>query len=160
MWPNSQFPADLVAFTEETLLENFIFCAVVVPIFYSQLKNYANYFHHLQYVTTVNHFPLSTIFDIVLYNTCFLNYCFSNYTLLNIREFSKTLVMRAMRPRGVYMSMCPRANVPIVCQLLIFTYQVLTCQRANKRVNVPTCQFLKSACQLANRRASFSTTLE
>ena len=160
MWPNSQFPADLVIFIEEPLLENFIFCAVVVPIFYSQLKYYTNYFHHLQYVTTANHFLLPTIFDRDLYNKYFLNYCFSNYTLLNIREFSKTLVMRAMRPRGVYMSMCPRANVPIVCQLLIFTYQVLTCQRANKRVNVPTCQFLKSACQLANRRASFSTTLE
>ena len=28
MWPNPQFPADLVTFTEETLMENFISCAV------------------------------------------------------------------------------------------------------------------------------------
>ena len=26
MWPNPQFPADLVKFTEEILMENFIFC--------------------------------------------------------------------------------------------------------------------------------------
>ena len=29
MWPNPQEPADLVTFTEETLMENFIFCAVL-----------------------------------------------------------------------------------------------------------------------------------
>ena len=28
MLPNPQFPADLVAFTEESLMENFNFCAV------------------------------------------------------------------------------------------------------------------------------------
>ena len=28
MWPNPQFPADLVTFTEEILMENSIFCAV------------------------------------------------------------------------------------------------------------------------------------
>ena len=28
MWPNLQFSADLVAFSEEILTENFIFCAV------------------------------------------------------------------------------------------------------------------------------------
>ena len=28
MWPNLQFPADLGKFTEEILMENFIFCAV------------------------------------------------------------------------------------------------------------------------------------
>ena len=28
MWPNPQFPADLVVFTEEILNGNFIFCAV------------------------------------------------------------------------------------------------------------------------------------
>ena len=160
MWPNSQFPADLVIFIEEPLLENFIFCAVVVPIFYSQLKYYTNYFHHLQYVTTANHFLLPTIFDRDLYNKYFLNYCFSNYTLLNIREFSKSRAMRAIRPRGVYESMCSRANVPKACQLLIFTYQVLPCQRANKRTNVPTCQpkacqLFNLACQRANRRANF-----
>ena len=29
MWPNPQFPTYLVTFTEETLMENFIFCAVI-----------------------------------------------------------------------------------------------------------------------------------
>ena len=29
MWPNLQFPADLVIFTEKSLMENFIFCAVI-----------------------------------------------------------------------------------------------------------------------------------
>ena len=29
MWPNPQFPADLVPFTEEIFNGNFIFCAVV-----------------------------------------------------------------------------------------------------------------------------------
>ena len=30
MWPNPQFPADLVIYTEETLMENFIFlCSVM-----------------------------------------------------------------------------------------------------------------------------------
>ena len=29
MWPNPQFPADLVTFTEEILMENLIFCAVL-----------------------------------------------------------------------------------------------------------------------------------
>ena len=28
MWPNPQFPADLVIFTEKSLIENFIFCVV------------------------------------------------------------------------------------------------------------------------------------
>ena len=28
MWPNPQFPGDLVTFTEEILVENFIFRAV------------------------------------------------------------------------------------------------------------------------------------
>ena len=27
MWPNPQDPADLVTFTKESLMENFIFCA-------------------------------------------------------------------------------------------------------------------------------------
>ena len=39
-------------------------------------------------------------------------------------------------------STCPRANVPKACQFIIFT-----CQRANKRTKVPTCQ----------RRANYST---
>ena len=30
MWSNPHFPADLVIFTEETLMENFIFCSVTV----------------------------------------------------------------------------------------------------------------------------------
>ena len=30
MWPNPQFPVDLVTFTDETLMENFIFCAVIL----------------------------------------------------------------------------------------------------------------------------------
>ena len=30
MWPNPHFPADLVTFTEETLMENLIFCSVTV----------------------------------------------------------------------------------------------------------------------------------
>ena len=30
MWPNPQFPADLVTFTEESLMENFIFRAVLI----------------------------------------------------------------------------------------------------------------------------------
>ena len=29
MWPNTQDTADLVTFTEEALMENFIFCAVL-----------------------------------------------------------------------------------------------------------------------------------
>ena len=29
MWPNPQFPVNLVTFTEKILIENFIFCAVV-----------------------------------------------------------------------------------------------------------------------------------
>ena len=29
MWPNPQFPADLVTFTEETFMENFRFCTVI-----------------------------------------------------------------------------------------------------------------------------------
>ena len=29
MWPNPHETADLVTFTEETLMENFIFCAVI-----------------------------------------------------------------------------------------------------------------------------------
>ena len=32
MWPNPQFPADLVTFTEETTIENFIFCVVSFQI--------------------------------------------------------------------------------------------------------------------------------
>ena len=36
MWPNAQFPADLVTFTEESFIENFIFCAV-------SMSNYKNY---------------------------------------------------------------------------------------------------------------------
>ena len=31
MWPNPQFPAHLVAFTEEIFNGNFIFCAVLLP---------------------------------------------------------------------------------------------------------------------------------
>ena len=27
MWPNPRFPADLVTFTEKTLMEDFIFCS-------------------------------------------------------------------------------------------------------------------------------------
>ena len=30
MWPNPQFPADLITFTVKSLMENFIFCAVKV----------------------------------------------------------------------------------------------------------------------------------
>ena len=30
MWPNPPFPADLVTFTEESLMENFIFGAVFI----------------------------------------------------------------------------------------------------------------------------------
>ena len=31
MWPNPQFPADLVTFTEKkSLMKNFIFCAVII----------------------------------------------------------------------------------------------------------------------------------
>ena len=30
MWPNPQFPANLVTFTEKTLMKNFTFCAVCV----------------------------------------------------------------------------------------------------------------------------------
>ena len=33
MWTNPQFPEDLFTFTSEILNENFIFCAVYVPIF-------------------------------------------------------------------------------------------------------------------------------
>ena len=33
MWQNTQFPADLVTFTEETLMEDFIFCAVMISDF-------------------------------------------------------------------------------------------------------------------------------
>ena len=45
MWPNPQESADLVAFTEDILMENFIFCAVwksqenfqVEPRFYKKI---------------------------------------------------------------------------------------------------------------------------
>ena len=30
MWPNPQLPADLVTFTKKSLMENFIFCAVLL----------------------------------------------------------------------------------------------------------------------------------
>ena len=33
MWPNSQYPADLGAFTEDILMANFIFCAVYITFF-------------------------------------------------------------------------------------------------------------------------------
>ena len=33
MWANPQFPVDLVAFTEESLMGNFIFCAVIAQNF-------------------------------------------------------------------------------------------------------------------------------
>ena len=32
MWPNPEFPADLVTFTEEILMESFSFCAVSITI--------------------------------------------------------------------------------------------------------------------------------
>ena len=32
MWPNPQFPVDLVTFTEEIFMENFIFCAVLKEV--------------------------------------------------------------------------------------------------------------------------------
>ena len=32
MWPNRQFPADLVTFTKEILNGNFIFCAVLLVL--------------------------------------------------------------------------------------------------------------------------------
>ena len=32
MWANPQFPVDFVAFTEESLMGNFIFCAVIAQI--------------------------------------------------------------------------------------------------------------------------------
>ena len=35
MRPNSQFPADLVSFTKESLMENFIFCAMKSGLFRS-----------------------------------------------------------------------------------------------------------------------------
>ena len=57
MRPNPQFPADLVTFTEETLIENHIFWVVTVSIanyfillasaldFYSFLKEFHNHPH-------------------------------------------------------------------------------------------------------------------
>ena len=31
MWPNTQFPAELVIITEKSLMKTFIFCAVLIP---------------------------------------------------------------------------------------------------------------------------------
>ena len=39
MWPNLQFPADLVTFTEEFLMGNFAFCALQKYLPVSFLKN-------------------------------------------------------------------------------------------------------------------------
>ena len=39
-----------------------------------------------------------------------------------LREFAKLRAMRAMRARMVYVLTCQGANVPKVCQLLIFTF--------------------------------------
>ena len=33
MWPNPQFPADLVTFTEKSIMQKFIFCAVIIPYY-------------------------------------------------------------------------------------------------------------------------------
>ena len=33
MWPNPEFPVDLVTFIEEILTENFIFCVVIGSLF-------------------------------------------------------------------------------------------------------------------------------
>ena len=38
MWPNPQFPADLVIFTEETLTENFIFVQWKFEEYYVYLR--------------------------------------------------------------------------------------------------------------------------
>ena len=39
MWPNPQFPAHLVTFTEKILNENFIFCAVLVSYLYPETES-------------------------------------------------------------------------------------------------------------------------
>ena len=75
--------------------------------------------------------------------------------------------MRAIDARVV---VCPRANMPKACQLLIFT-----CQRPNKHAKMPTsqrcanistwrtnvpnaCQCLSLACQRAKKHTKFSTS--
>ena len=52
MWPNRQFPADLVIFAEEFLLEKLFFCAV----------------------TQISHIVLMSLFADVLQNRCGLNF--------------------------------------------------------------------------------------
>ena len=46
MWPNPQFPADFVTFTKKSLMENFVFWAVI-PYFSDSAKLSNSYrFHH------------------------------------------------------------------------------------------------------------------
>ena len=50
MWPNPQFPADLVIFTEEILTENFSFCD----------SNEIRAYNHLVRKRTLNHLAILT----------------------------------------------------------------------------------------------------
>ena len=60
-------------------------------------------------------------------------------------EFTKSRAILAMRASVVYVPTWQSPNVPNAYQLLIFT-----CQRTNKRANVPKVrQLFNLACQLA-----------
>ena len=68
MWPNPQFPADLVTFNEKSLMENFIFCAVVlIKISLKQMKTMYVYIQNSFYVETYKLLKIYTLKDSFLY---------------------------------------------------------------------------------------------
>ena len=50
MWLNPQFPADLVIFTEEIPIENFIFCAVFLL---DGMKDFAEKYFYARRIKTI-----------------------------------------------------------------------------------------------------------
>ena len=71
MWPNPQFPADLVTFNEKSLMENFIFCAVVlIKISLKQMKTMYVYIQNSFYVETYKLLKIYTLkASFLYYNT-------------------------------------------------------------------------------------------
>ena len=71
-----------------------------------------------------------------------------------LHEFAKLRAMCAMQAIVAYVPTCHSADVPKAGQYLIFT-----CQRTNKRANVPMCQryvnFSSLCAPCAKRRAIF-----
>ena len=62
MWPNAQFPGDLVTFTEE-ILENFIFCAVgrVLRIAWTMWKSLRNWWRKTEKHVGIRHRQISIL---------------------------------------------------------------------------------------------------